>query len=288
MGFTRRYEAPWRKAFELLRGGAIGPLQMMQIRAVIPYHVFFHRWHRRRAWSGGALNDKSSHHCDVLNWFAESECERLSAFGGRSGIFKPDPDAPARCLECERECPYRTRASRSRIRQDELDRQGDSWINAADVADRPDNCVYLPGADIYDHAICQFAYANGVKASLFWCIYGPSAEDQETLELVGSSGRIVLTRHSASLDIVSEYGKKRETIECKGPEFGSSHFGADLELIREMRRFCEGRLPVVSAVDGYRATRMIEAINLSIDAGGARIMSSDLPRAELDFREQSI
>ena len=82
MGFSRRYEPAWRKAHELLDDGVIGDLYMMQIRAVIPYWRYFQGWWRRRKWSGGALNDKSSHHYDVLNWFAHSRCEKISAFGG--------------------------------------------------------------------------------------------------------------------------------------------------------------------------------------------------------------
>ena len=36
MGFTRRYEA-WIKMKELLDGGAVGSLQMILLRSIIPY-----------------------------------------------------------------------------------------------------------------------------------------------------------------------------------------------------------------------------------------------------------
>ena len=52
LGFTRRYEAPWRKAYELLKDGVIGELHMLQIRDIIPFHTFFHRWHRNSLPSG--------------------------------------------------------------------------------------------------------------------------------------------------------------------------------------------------------------------------------------------
>jgi predicted dehydrogenase len=48
MGFTRRYEKSWIKAKDLLDSGIIGPLQMMQINSVIPYHRYLQTWHRRR------------------------------------------------------------------------------------------------------------------------------------------------------------------------------------------------------------------------------------------------
>ena len=102
-------------------------MAMMQIRTVVPYHVYFHTWHRRRAWSGGALNDKSSHHFDVFNWFARARADRTHGFGGRR-VYVAEEDSPTRCRECERECPYRVTASRTSQSPDEVADMGrDSW-----------------------------------------------------------------------------------------------------------------------------------------------------------------
>ena len=49
MGFTRRYESAWLKAYELLGQGVIGPLVMVQVRNIIPYHRYLTAWWRRRA-----------------------------------------------------------------------------------------------------------------------------------------------------------------------------------------------------------------------------------------------
>lgn len=288
MGFTRRYEVPWRKAFELVHDGVIGELHMILLRDVIPFHTFFHRWHRRMEWSGGALNDKSSHHFDVMNWFAGSRARTLSAVGGRR-VFHTDPEAPARCLECERECPYRIGATRGKtLSQEQMSIEGNSWTNAEAEFHRADNCVFLPGADIKDHAIMQVAYENGVVGSLFVSFFGPRSEDQETMELVGTKGRILLNRHRGELDVTSEYGKKHELIDCKGEEFGTSHFGADLELVREMARFAGGASPVVSAPEGFEATRMVMATHASIGAGGTTIDMTAFDGADLPARFEEV
>ncbi len=68
MGFTRRYEKSWIKAKELLDSGVIGPLQMMELNSVVPYSRYLQTWHRTKELSGGALNDKSSHHFDVFKF----------------------------------------------------------------------------------------------------------------------------------------------------------------------------------------------------------------------------
>ena len=284
MGFTRRYEHSWLTAVRLVREGKIGDLQSILLRSVIPYARYLQRWHRKRERSGGALNDKVSHYFDALNWIAGSRAVTLSAVGGRSSVFAPDPTAPKRCRDCDRECPFRALPSESvseigivyRLDPD-YRKQKDSiftrptWTEAEREDAQIDNCVYSPDNDIIDHAVISLEYENGVKASLFWNIYGPAAEDEETIELVGSSGRIRLTRDSGELDIISEYGAKHETVDARGPHFNSSHFGADIELLQTLRRHFEGEDPVAGTGDGYESLRMVEATQRAIENGGQLI-----------------
>ena len=267
MGFTRRYERVWRRAYELVREGRIGRLMMMQLRSVIPYTRYYHLWHRRNARSGGALNDKSSHHFDVFNWFAGSRCVSLSGIGGRSPQFAPEENPPAGCFSCTRDCPYDLR------KDPDFQEMGirfipPSWKNAPDEEDRIDTCVFKPGADITDHAFVNLSYENGVKASLFLCIYGPKAPDQETLELVGTEGKLTLTRGTGTIELWSDHGATHEIIDTRDHEFSSSHFGADLELVRALRRFVDGETPIASVQDGHESLRMVTAAQASIDAGG--------------------
>lgn len=270
MGFTRRYERAWREAFALVEAGEIGAPHMLLLRAVIPSHVYFHKFYRRREWSGGVLNEKSAHHFDVFSWFARSRPTALSAIGGQA-VFAPRPDTPARCSECTRDCPYRVRRRGTTSAPDEVPVFGQSWMDESEEVYRHDNCVWLAGADICDHAVVQVAYENGVKACLYLSVFGPQSHDQETFEIVGTSGRIILTRHSAGLDVVADHGRDQRTVDCSDAETRSSHFGADLELLREMRSWCDGAPPLVSAADGFVATRMSLAAVDSVSSGGRQI-----------------
>jgi predicted dehydrogenase len=274
MGFTRRYEAPWRQAYALLQDGVIGDLVMIQVRNIIPYHRYLTAWWRRRAWSGGALSDKGSHLFDVFNWFGGSRAVKVQGFGGRS-IVQPDPDAPPRCRVCARECAYRRRSSTSQVVIGQP-HAGASWLQETEEKYVDDVCIYAPGTDLYHNGSIHFEYANGVIASYFYTIFGPHAEDQETLELVGSEGRILLTRHTGKLDVVSDHGREHEVVDCRGQGFGGSHFGADEELVRELRRFCDGAPPMVSARSGLEATRMVMASFHSMDNGGITVRMDDI------------
>jgi hypothetical protein len=66
-------------------------------------------------------------------------------------------------------------------------------------------------------------------------------------------------------------------VDCRDEEFGTSHFGADLALIREIRRFCDGAPPTVSAREGLEATRMVMAALQSMDGGGVTIEMANVP-----------
>jgi len=268
MGFTRRYEAAWVQAIALAQSGRIGAPQMVLLRSVIPYSRYLQLWHRETARSGGALNDKGAHHFDVLNWIAGVPAEVVTAIGGRSGVFAPDPTAPERCSECARDCPYR----RHETLIDKAEGVGRvanrSWLDATSLADRNDTCVFRPGSDIDDHAVVTVRYAGGLVATLFFAIFGPYAKDQETLEIIGSSGRLRLERYSGEIDLVSDYGRHNEVIEPAGADRDSSHFGADQQLVQTLRAFVDGARPPVGVKEGLASLQLVLAAQKSLGARG--------------------
>jgi predicted dehydrogenase len=282
MGFTRRYENTWLKAYDLLNKGAIGNLIMLQVRNIIPYHRYLTAWWRRREWSGGALNDKGCHLFDVFNWFTDGQPVSVHGFGGKS-VIEPDPKAPKRCSICQRECPYRRRSAEtaSPITSDMMVHFGPSWLQEQEEKFMDDVCVYAPGSDLYHNGSIQFSYDNGVIASYFYSIFGPEADDQETLEAVGSKGRMILTRHTGQLDLVTDHGKIHQVFDFRDERFNDSHFGADFALVQELWRYYDGNNPTVSARAGLAATRMVAGAFRSMDAGGVLVDMAEIPDASV-------
>jgi predicted dehydrogenase len=250
--------------------GVIGEVQMVLLRAVIPYHVYFHGWHRERRFSGDALNDKSSHHVDAMSWFVAADPVRVSGFGGRR-VYLPEKDAPKWCRDCDRSCPYRAGPG-GRQAQDRLPPEKElSWLGGEDIKTARDVCVFRPGADILDHAVVNLKFENGVVGQLFYSIFGFDSEDQETFEIVGERGRIRLIRHSGELDVVSGYGEECEVIDARDANHESMHFGADLRLVEELRRFADGAPPVVGCRAGHIASATVFAALESIEGGGVPV-----------------
>lgn len=268
MGFTRRYEDSWLKMKELLDGGAVGSLQMILLRSIIPYSRYLQGWHRKREWSGGPLNDKCSHHFDVFRWMASSDCAAMSAFGGRSGVFKPDPTAPARCSECDRECAYR----RSDALEESKETVGSTFTNTNPNDERAlqDACVFSPDSDVEDFGSVNMQLGGGIVGNLFFTIFGPLAPDGETLELVGDSGRLVLSRSDGMIRSYTNHGRETETVFAGGENFDSSHYGSDKNLVKHMREFCDGTDPVCDAQDGLKSLEMVLGARASFDCQGAK------------------
>jgi predicted dehydrogenase len=208
----------------------------------------------------------------------------MSAIGGQA-VFAPDPQAPERCSSCRRECPYRVadpRGARTdrRQRADSPHEIEESRLAETDPIKRHDTCVWYPGADINDHGLVSIEYGNGVKASLFWTLFGPDADDQETLEVVGNRGRIVLTRHLGTIDLVTDYGSRHELLDERSPDSAAALFGANDQYIRELDQFCKGAQPAVTTREGLLVARMVEAAHRSVSARGAWMEMNEIPGGE--------
>ncbi len=253
LGFTRRYEKAWRDAYKIVEQGDVGEVKMILLRSVIPYSVYFHRWHSNSQMSGGIINEKSSHHLDVMQWFAGSRAAMVSAMGGRN-IYMPREDHPGFCHRCDEECEFRF--NDASITQDNGLVAFPSTVNSEDTRYANDRCVFDPDADIIDHAIVNVSYANNVKAQLFLDIAGFSTDDQETLEIVGSRGKLQLERHSAKLKVFRDYGRDIEEIDCRDENHERSHFGADDFLIQQIADMAHDKLdnPPVGPLEGTMAT----------------------------------
>ena len=272
IGFTRRFEAPWIEAAEVVARGEIGDLRMIHSRTIIPYHRYLTGWWRRREWSGGALNDKGSHIFDVFNWLSGSFPVAVSAVGGRS-MIEPDMEAPVRCSRCDRECVFRRREmGTGHAVAPDLKLVADSVRSKeTDPAHIDDWCVYRSDSDIYHNGTVRFTYESGVLATYLFSFFGPPSPDEETLELVGTTGRVMLTRALGRIDIATLDGSRNRTFSIRNDDFDGSHFGADKELIRALGRLCDGDAPAVSAAAGHESVLMVAAALESMDKNGKQI-----------------
>ncbi len=270
IGFTRRYEPVWVRAKKLVDSDIIGQPQMLLLRSIIPYSSYFGGgWWRRKECSGDLLNEKCAHHFDMLNWFGKSLPNLVQAVGGRN-VFTPRTGYPKKCAECDRDCPYRVDSAKllETSAPDIMPTFPQTYSN--DPGDRlaRDLCVYSPDVNVIDHAIVNLGYQNGIKALLFVSFFGYHSDDQETLEVVGDKGKLVLSRHAKQIDVVTDYAKGHITEKYEGEKYESGHFGADPILIETISRFCTERMdPPASFEDAYYSSKIAFAAHEAIDSG---------------------
>ncbi|MHC4635169.1 MAG: Gfo/Idh/MocA family protein [Planctomycetota bacterium] len=256
IGFTRRYEPLWNKAKKMVSEGVVGQPHMLLLRCIIPYHLYFSGWWRRKANSGDLLNEKSSHHFDTLNWFAESRPVSLHAIGGRR-VFTPREGYAEHCSECDRECPYRKGDELLTFRSsDQVPPFRLKYDRVVDIPLSHDLCVFSPEADISDHAIVNLNFANGMVGCLFLSIFGQHTDDRETLEVVGNEGKLVLSRHARTIDVVTKFSREKSFHTYQGSVLGEGHFGADAVIVKLLSDFaCGTKEPKVGFEEAYIASK---------------------------------
>lgn len=82
--FNLRYVPHITKVYELIRDGAIGQPTAVDFSYWLNTQHggdYFRRWHREKDKSGGMLVHKSTHHFDLVNWWAGSYPETVFAMG---------------------------------------------------------------------------------------------------------------------------------------------------------------------------------------------------------------
>jgi hypothetical protein len=204
-----------------------------------------------------------------LNWVAgEARAVRVTAMGGRSGIFAPDPKR-ARTLPRLRPrmplSPARDAGRQVRGRRKGAECQLD---HATAIEDRNDTCVYRPApiSTTMRWSPCNTTAGWSPRSSS--AIFGPWSEDQETLEIVGDSGRLRMERHSGDIDLVENVWP------CPQRPSGSRTPTRLVPLRRRpgagapLARFATGEPPPVGVAEGVASLRLVHAAQISLRQGG--------------------
>lgn len=248
-----RYGAGYRKCKEVLDSGVLGKLYSIDSTERVVY------WHWAQAYVRGiwaslekshpAILAKCSHDLDLLQYYADSECDTLSSIG-ELGFFKREnapEDSTERCYNCPHidTCPY----SAKRIYIDAWINQGRPrfmWpfyracttdpiteeglyegIKTGDFG----RCAYKCPVDMVDHQFIQMKFKNGVKAShkmVFGAIHG------RRIVFYCTMGEMIFDERDDSITVMP-FGKEPEVINIKSIiEGGHAHGGGDSKLVDEL------------------------------------------------------
>ena len=268
MSFTRRYESSWIKAWDIIfNKKIIGDVYFIKLDCFVPYTRYFQTWHRYNKFSGGGINDKCSHHVDVLRWFANSEIKSLTSFGSRHSYFSPKKNKNIRCKDCSEKCEYRRYEAEGDSRENLKKFKNDN-IYFDGLRQIDDQCVWAEGSDILSHFTCNINFENEVIGNINFSCFGPAAKDQEVLEVIGVKGKLKLIRSTGVIEIYHEQGKKFKRIVAKDKYHQTSHFGADIRLLKSYVNYLKNGQSDVSAENGLESLKIIHMMNKSIKNKG--------------------
>ena len=148
-------------------------------------------------------------------------------------------------------------------------READSSLN--DERQIDDHCVWAAGSDILSHFSCNINFENEVIGNINFSCFGPASEDQETLEVVGIKGKLKLIRSTGIIEITYDNGKKFKRIDAKANYHNTSHYGADIRLLKRYINYLKKGKSEVSAENGIKSLKIIDMINKSIAKKGKLI-----------------
>lgn len=248
-----RYGAGYRKCKEVLDSGVLGKLYSIDATERVVY------WHWAQAYVRGiwanlekshpAILAKCSHDLDLLQYYADSECDTLSSIG-ELGFFKREnapEDSTERCIDCPHidTCPY----SAKKIYIEKWIEQGRPrfmWPFYRACATDPiteeglyegirtgefGRCAYKCTVDMVDHQFLQMQFKNGIKAShkmVFGAIHG------RRIVFYGTLGEMIFDERDDSITVMP-FGKESQVISIKSIiEGGHAHGGGDSKLVDEL------------------------------------------------------
>jgi len=236
-----RYHKGFRKAADLIAGGAIGRLITMdQLEDV----AFWHQAHSfvRGNWGNEKrsifmLLAKSCHDIDYLAFLARKPCLRVCSFGALT-YFRRE-NAPAGSTErCTDGCPVENECSYSAIKR-YVDACRDSW--PADVISHDHSraahfeaiktgpygrCVFKCDNDVVDHQVVMMEFEDDITATFTMTAFGV---EPRRLRAHGTEGELVFQENTITISTFKDNNKMVMDI---APESGG-HDGGDTRVVLE-------------------------------------------------------
>ncbi|MFD2115561.1 Gfo/Idh/MocA family oxidoreductase [Paenibacillus yanchengensis] len=234
--FNLRFAPYFSTVKQLLQDGIIGDIYHMNMEWFLDRDHgadYFRRWHAELGKSGGLLVHKSTHHFDILTWWANSAPKQLQAFGKRRVYGDHGQPKGERCMTCDytADCAFY-----KDITKDDFMNQYYVGAEAEDGYYR-DRCLFDERIDIYDTMSVNLEYANGILLNYSLVAYSPYEGFRATIN--GSKGRLELSNIYRSADmkeadqntivLYKEDGSK-EIMEVVSEAGG--HGGGDAKLLQ--------------------------------------------------------
>jgi len=256
-----RYSPYFRKIKEILDAGALG--RVINIDLLEPVeHIHMSHSFVRGNWGNAAVSNpmllsKSCHDLDLLRWYADTRCVRVSSFGNLAWFRKENAPkgSSAKCADgctVEANCPYSALKIYYRNR---------SWLHHFDLPTSGDQgpaimenlrtgpygrCVYRCDNDVVDHQVVALEFDRGITAS--FSMQAHTSYAGRRIRIMGSNGDLVGDEQSLSV-IDFRTDSKTEWNARDIADSASGHGGGDYGLVRDWVQAVSQHNPSMLATD---------------------------------------
>ena len=172
VGFNYRWGVQFTELKKLLAAKRVGKITSVDFHWYLNTSHgadYFRRWHRLVEKSGSLWVHKASHHFDLLNWWIDSDPERVYALGELEFYGKNGPFRAPNCRNCPHtgECKFYYDITKDeRLKKLYPDNEKyDGYFR--------DGCVFRNDVNIYDKMAATIKYKNGVQVAYSLTAYSP-------------------------------------------------------------------------------------------------------------------
>jgi predicted dehydrogenase len=244
VGHVLRYAPYYVQLRHAIASGLIGDVVSVQhlepIGDVHMSHSYVRGPWRNKAESTPMIVSKSCHDLDVLRWWIDRPCTRLSAFGGLAKFraSQAPPGAPAYCSDgCPAAATCHYEAARVYVREKLFsahhvvtpDRSPEG-ILAALRRGPFGRCVYRCDNDAPDHMVTNLEFEGGVTAA--FSIEGCVSYQGRRSRVLGTKGDIVGDERQMEVTLF-EGGRATWDVTQAADDLGG-HGGGDVRLVRDL------------------------------------------------------
>lgn len=243
-----RYSPAFEKAKEIVDSGALGQIVMIDDIENVQFehqsHSFVRGNWRNKEETSPMILAKCCHDLDLITWFANSQCNRVSSFGDLS-FFKEENQpkgASDRCLECKfvDTCPYSAKVIYikdqfwGRYIITDANPNTDEAVLEALKTGPYGRCVFKCDNDVVDHQVVTMQYANGVVGNLRMTAFMDASG--RVFHIFGTYGELRINEDDdiIELRLFKDHERKIWRIHELGDTTSSAHGGSDLRLVEEM------------------------------------------------------
>ncbi|MFK7697281.1 Gfo/Idh/MocA family protein [Paenibacillus sp. HJGM_3] len=189
---------------QLVDSGVIGTVEHVQAVTNIAYgSVYFKRWYRDEAETGGLFLQKATHDLDVINYLLGQQPVMVCAMGSKQ-IFRGTRPAGLRCEDC---------ADRAACPDSEL--PGESCCYAVDTGNEDSGSLLI-------------RYASGMHVSYSQNFFVRRAAGNRSIRLMGYKGTIEFEWESDTIKLMLHHSPVVETFTVGAAR--EPHFGGDRAL----------------------------------------------------------